>query len=207
MTARALSLFAAALTGGIAIGAVAWGQVAHGWSVQVAVIASGVVLLALPLVSLPLPLPETTGEGNEPVALGDEPEVALALTQRSGPIIVEVDYRVDAEPDHARRFYAAMLPVQRTRLRSGAFEWSISRDIADPTVWTERFHCPTWGDYLRLRDRISAADHVVQRQAHALTLPGSALVVRRRLERPFGSVRWRSDSPDPVRGPIAYMAP
>ena len=207
VTARALSLYSSALTGGIAIGAIVWGQVAHGWGVQAAVLASGVTLLLLPLAFLLLPLPEATGEGTEPAIIGNEPEVALGLTLRSGPIIVEVDYHVDPDADCARRFYDAMRQVQRTRLRNGAFEWSLSRDIADPTLWTERYHCPTWGDYLRLRDRLSAADLELQRQAHALTLPDTPRTVRRRLERPFGSVRWKSDSPDPLQEPVSYMAP
>ena len=31
--------------------------------------------------------------------------------------------------------------------------------------------------------------------------------VRRRLERPFGSVRWRADSPDPRQDTIGYLGP
>jgi hypothetical protein len=32
--------------------------------------------------------------------------------------------------------------------------------------------------------------------------------VRRRLERPFGSVRWKADSPDPYRdSAVTYIAP
>src|SRR3546814_18933499 len=81
----------------------------------------------------------------ERVEVGREPEVALQLTSRSGPIVIEIDYTVDA--GQARPFYAAMLKLQNARKRNGAFEWSLSRDIADPELWTERYHCPTWGDY------------------------------------------------------------
>ncbi len=205
VTARALSLFSSSLTGGIALGAWLWGVVAGHWSVEIAVLASGAALLGMPLISLLLPLPEASHEGKESVDIGREPEVALALTQRSGPIVIEVDYRVD--PDRARNFYNAMLKVQRARLRSGGFEWSISRDIADPTLWTERYHCPTWSDYLRLRDRVSQADLDIQMSADAFVLAGEPKRVRRRLERPFGSVRWKSDSPDPQQETLGYVAP
>jgi MFS family permease len=205
VAARALSLFSSALTGGIAIGAWLWGVAASHSSVDVAVIASGVALLAMPLIGLLMPLPEADEEGMEQVEIGREPEVALALTLRSGPIVIEVDYRVD--PDRARGFYDAMLKIQRARLRNGGFEWSIARDIADPTLWTERYHCPTWGDYLRLRDRLSQGDLDIQASADAFILVGEHKRVRRRLERPFGSVRWKSDSPDPQQQTLGYVAP
>src|SRR3546814_19935969 len=86
----------------------------------------------------------------ERVEVGREPEVALQLTSRSGPIVIEIDYTVDA--GQARPFYAAMLNLQNARKRNGPFEWSLARDLADPELWTERYHCPPWGDYLHQRD-------------------------------------------------------
>jgi hypothetical protein len=134
----------------------------------------------------------------ELVELGNEPEVALR-------IVIEIDYRVD--PEQARAFYDAMLKLQRTRLRNGAFDWSLSRDIADPMLWTERYHCPTWGDYLRMRGRFTASDRELQAQANAFHTGASAGRVRRSLERPFGSVRWRADVPDPQREPMSVFTP
>lgn len=205
VTARALSLFSSALTGGIAIGAWMWGMVAGYWSVDVAMIASGIALGLMPLLGFILPLPESTEADVAPFELANEPEVALALTQRSGPVVIEIDYDVD--PGQARDFYDAMLKVQRTRLRNGGFNWSLSRDIADPALWTERYQCPTWGDYLHMRNRFTLADKAAQELARSFNREGSGMRVRRRLERPFGSVRWRADSPDPQQVSIGYMAP
>ncbi|MBB5686728.1 MFS transporter [Sphingobium boeckii] len=205
VTARALSLFSSALTGGIALGAVLWGSVAGIWSVDVAMVVSGVALGAMPLLGFILPLPEASEADVAPFELANEPEVALALTQRSGPVVIEIDYEVD--PAQARDFYDAMLKVQRTRLRNGGFDWSLSRDIADPALWTERYQCPTWGDYLHMRVRFTLADKAVQQHARSFNRDASELRVRRRLERPFGSVRWRADSPDPKQGSIGYMGP
>jgi hypothetical protein len=100
-----------------------------------------------------------------------------------------------------------MLKVQRTRMRNGAFNWSISRDIADRGLWTERYQFPTWGDYLRMRDRFTQADLAVQSEVEAFLRAGTAKHVRRRLERPFGSVRWRADSPDPHQETVGYLGP
>jgi hypothetical protein len=129
----------------------------------------------------------------------------MALTMRSGPIVVEVEYKVD--PDQARQFYAVAQKLQRIRKRNGGFEWSISRDIADPSLWVERYHCPTWGDYLRLRDRYTKAELDIQAEVDSFNRAGMGMRVRRMLERPYGSVRWKADSPDPQIGPIGYIGP
>ena len=141
-----------------------------------------------------MPLQHMSATGAEMIDLGAEPEVALAITARSGPIVIEIDYQVD--PAEARKFYEVMLKLQRARLRNGAYQWSLARDLADPALWTERYHLPTWLDYLRLRSRFTHADRALQAAADAFNGTRAARQVRRRLERPFGSVRWRADTPD-----------
>jgi MFS family permease len=205
VTARALSLYQSALTGGSALGAWIWGTLATGHGVGLALLVSGVVLVASPLIGLVLPLPSASTEGTEPYEIEHEPDVALALTLKSGPVVIEVDYEVD--PAQARQFYDAMLKLQQARRRNGAFDWSLARDIADPALWTERYLCPTWGDYLRLRSRFTHSDRALQETAHALTRTGTSSGVRRRLERPFGSVRWRADTPDTGNEPIVTFTP
>lgn len=205
VTARALSLFSSSLTGGIALGSVIWGIVASHWSVDVAIVASGVALVLTPILGILLPLPQSELADVELVELATQPEVGMAVTLKSGPVVIEIDYNVD--PEQARDFYNAMLKVQRTRLRNGGFNWSISRDIADPAVWTERYQCPTWGDYLRMRDRFTQADIDLHEQARSFNISAGPLRIRRKLERPFGSVRWKADSPDYRQDTIEYIVP
>lgn len=195
VAARALSWFQSALTGGIALGAWFWGQVTADWGLQAALIVSGIVLVLTPLIGLLSPMPPLTAASNEPFEINNEPEVALAITQRSGPIVLEIEYRVD--PERARDFYQVMQELQAMRLRNGAFDWSLARDIADAELWTERYHCPTWGDYLRQRSRFTQADRDLQLKADSFHTPGAGPRVRRRLERPLGSVRWHADTPTP----------
>lgn len=205
VTARALSLYSSALTGGIAFGAVLWGLVATRYGTAFAMSVSGACVVASALLGLVMPLPRDNGSETESVDIGHEPEVALALTMRSGPVIIEVEYHVD--PENARTFYDIMLKVQKIRQRNGGFDWSLSRDIADPAIWTEHYHCPTWGDYLRMRDRYTQSDLDLQNSADAFNTHGEGRRVRRRLERPFGSVRWKADSPDPQMGTVGYIGP
>jgi hypothetical protein len=152
-----------------------------------------------------LPLPRVEDEDTSSVEIGAEPEVGMALTMRSGPVVVEVEYDVD--PDQAREFYGVMMQVEKVRKRIGGFDWSISRDIADPTIWVERYHCPTWGDYMRMRDRYTQADLDIQELADTFNRSGQGRRVRRRLERPYGSVRWKADSPDLYKGTVDFIGP
>jgi MFS family permease len=191
---RAIAGYQASLTGGIALGAWIWGHVAAQWSIESAFLASGFALLLTPLIGLIMPIRPISPTDVEMIELGAEPEVALGITPRSGPIVIEIDYRVD--PAEARRFYDVMLKLQRARKRNGAFQWSLARDLADPALWTERYHLPTWTDYCRLRSRFTHADRALQEAADAFNRTQSARSVRRRLERPLGSVRWRAETPD-----------
>jgi len=208
VTARALSWFQASLTGGIAVGAGIWGRAAAAWGVEYAFLASGTALMLTPLIGFIMPIRSASLADVAMVELENEPEVALALTARSGPITIEVDYQVD--PDKARHFYNVMLKMQRARQRNGAFNWSLSRDIADPGAWTERFHFPTWEDYLRQRSRFTHLDRKLQASADAFNRgdrSARSARVRRYLERPFGSVRWRATSPDPQGESINMYTP
>jgi hypothetical protein len=191
---RALASFQASLTGGVAVGAWLWGHLASQRSIEFAFIASGIALILTPLIALLMPIRHMSPSELEMVDLGAEPEVALAITPRSGPIVIEIDYRVD--PADARQFYDVMLKLQRARQRNGAFEWSLARDLADLALWTERYHLPTWLDYCRLRSRFTHADRALQEAADAFNQERTARRIRRRLERPIGSVRWRAETPD-----------
>lgn len=205
VTARALSLYSASLTGGIAIGAWFWGRVASWHDVTFAIVCSAAAVAATLLLGWILPLPKMEDEDTSSVEIGAEPELGMALTMRSGPVVIEVEYDVD--PDQAREFYGVMMQVEKVRKRIGGFDWSISRDIANPSIWVERYHCPTWGDYMRMRDRYTQADLDIQELADTFNRTGQGRRVRRRLERPYGSVRWKAESPDLYKGTVDFIAP
>lgn len=205
VTARALSLYTSAITGGVTIGAWIWGETAGAIGVSHAILLSGAAVLLTTLVGLIMPLHDDREVDTESVGVANEVEVGLALTMRSGPIVIEVEY--DVAPDQARNFYAAAQKLQRVRKRNGGFDWSMARDVADPALWIERYHCPTWGDYLRMRDRYTQAELDIQTQANSFNRAGLGMRVRRLLERPYGSVRWKADSPDPGIGAVGYIGP
>ncbi|MBK5265557.1 MAG: MFS transporter, partial [Alphaproteobacteria bacterium] len=127
------------------------------------------------------------------------------VTGRSGPIVIEIEYRV---PRHrARTFYGVMQGVQSCRQRSGAYGWSIARDLSNPELWTERYYCPTWFDYLRQRNRLTQAERELLAHAFEFHAGPGGLHIRRMLERPFGSVRWREDVRDAATPAISLTPP
>jgi MFS family permease len=198
---RALAAYQAAITGGIAFGSWAWGSTANAIGVEGALLISGATLFASPLLGLWMRMPTVSGPNELSLDVLADPEVRLSLTPRSGPIVIEIEYRV--EPAKARLFYTVMLHVQLSRQRNGAYGWSISRDIADPELWTERFHCPTWHDYLRQRSRSTKSERALHLRANDFHIGPEPIRVRRMLERPVGSVRWKDDTPDRSTATVA----
>ena len=193
---RSLAAFQASIAGGIAIGSWGWGRLTDAAGVETALLVSAGLMLFSPLLGLWLGMPRV-GARNEDAEVLADPEVKLALTGRSGPLVVEIEYRVDQES--ARAFHNVMQEVQLSRQRNGAYGWSIARDIADPELWTERYHCPTWLDYLRQRNRSTQSERALHQRAIGFHLGPDPVRVRRMLERPFGSVRWKEETPGPRR--------
>ncbi len=190
---RSLAIFQASISGGIAIGSWGWGQLTDAAGVETALLVSASLMLLSPLLGIWLKMPRV-GARNEDAEVLADPEVQLSLTGRSGPLVVEIEYRV--AQDKARAFHNVMQEVQLSRQRNGAYGWSIARDIADPELWTERYHCPTWLDYLRQRNRATQSERALHQRAMDFHLGPDPVRVRRMLERPFGSVRWKEDTPD-----------
>jgi predicted MFS family arabinose efflux permease len=191
---RSLAAFQAAIAGGIAIGSWGWGHLTDYAGVEIALLVSAGLMLLSPIIGIWLRMPPVGARNEAATEVLADPEVRLSLTARSGPLVVEIEYRV--AQDNARLFHNVMQEVQLSRQRNGAYGWSIARDIADPELWTERYHCPTWLDYLRQRNRATQSERALHQRAIDFHLGPEPIRVRRMLERPFGSVRWKEDTPD-----------
>lgn len=153
---RALSLYQTATFGGMAAGSWCWGALADAsglaWSLGVA----GVVLLGCAVVGVRLPLPRFGSSDLDPLNTFNEPILKLELQPRSGPIMVMIDYQID-EAD-IPRFLELMVERRRIRIRDGARQWALLRDLERPEIWVESYHVPTWVDYVRHNLRRTKAD-------------------------------------------------
>jgi MFS family permease len=205
VSGRAVAGFRSSNSAGLALGSWAWGYLAVHIGIDQAMLVSGIAMIASPLMALWLRVPEVESVTEDMARAIADPEVRLALTPRSGPVVVEIEYRID--PEKAREFHGIMQEVQLNRQRNGAYGWSIARDITDPALWTERYHCPTWHDYLRQRSRPTDAERALQRTATDMHMGPGPVRIRRMLERPFGSVRWKEDTPDVATDDVIATTP
>jgi MFS family permease len=153
---RALSLYQTATFGGMAAGSWIWGLSADAVGPDWALAMAGWVLLACAVVGLRLPLAQFNSRDLNPLNTFNEPILKLELRPRSGPIMVMIDYEIAQED--ILKFLALMADRRRIRIRDGARQWGLLRDLERPDIWVESYHVPTWVDYLRHNMRRTKAD-------------------------------------------------
>lgn len=153
---RAISLYQTAVFGGMASGSWAWGALAQGFGIPVALTLAGLFLFTGLLAGYLRPLPETGVIDLAPLDRFREPELRLDLRSRSGPIMVMIDYEIRQQD--TEEFLAIMTQRRRVRLRDGARRWALLRDLENPRLWTESYHVATWTEYLRHNMRRTMAD-------------------------------------------------
>lgn len=182
---RALSLYQMFTFTGLAGGSWLWGVVTNEIGISPALVVSAAVLLACLAMGWAYAQPETAALDLDLARRWQEPEVALDIEPRSGPIVVTVEYRIrDAD---VLAFLAAMAERQRIRRRDGARHWTLLRDLEEPGLWTERFDCPTWLDYVRMAQRATKDDARLHDRLHALHEGPGRPRVRRQIERQTSS--------------------
>jgi hypothetical protein len=163
---RALALYQMATFGGMACGSWIWGSLAERFGVGSALLISGGVLLAGAALGLLYRLPELQSLNLDPLSRWTEPNVALDIRPRSGPIVVTIEYVIREQDVVA--FLAVMAERRRVRRRDGARHWTLLRDLENPEIWVERYHTPTWVEYVRHNQRITQADAAIGERLRAL---------------------------------------
>lgn len=183
VVARALSLYQMATFGGIAGGSWLWGAITGSWGLTTALLIGAAVQLGCVALGHWFHLPETD-EMRLDLRRFSEPETDVPVQGRTGPIIVTIEYRI--APADTYEFLGAMAERRQAQRRNGARRWTLLRDLADAEVWIERFHSPTWTEYLRHRERFTADDALVGERVRELHRGPDAPIVRRLLERQTG---------------------
>ena len=62
------------------------------------------------------------------------------------------------DPARADGFRAVMQESRRSRLRQGALEWELLRDVNKPGHYIEQIIDESWTEHLRRFDRVTASD-------------------------------------------------
>ncbi|WP_150290347.1 MFS transporter [Sphingobium estronivorans] len=201
VVARAVALYQMVAFGGMAGGAWLFGTLAEDHGVVVALYVAAAVQFVSALIGYLRPLLQAGDENLDLQNLWREPETAVPIAPRSGPVVVTIEYRIPA--GSVVPFLAAMSERRRIRRRDGAHGWSLLRDLADPELWMERYHVSTWLDYVRHNSRRTVADMANSKAIQALHKGPHPPVVHRMLERQTGSLPLaRSADPREMGDPM-----
>jgi MFS family permease len=157
---RGLAVYVTVMFGALTVGGLLWGKLAALAGVPSSLIAAAAGgVLAIPLTwkwklqtgetvdftpSLHWPMPVTLHEVD-----GDR-----------GPVLVTVEYRVDAE--YRVRFLEALFRMSRERRRDGAYSWKVFEDPAVDGRFVEVFLTESWGEHLRHHSRVTKTDRVLE---------------------------------------------
>lgn len=178
---RALSLYQTATFGGMAAGSSLWGVVAESHGVTNALHASSLLMIFGVVIGFRLPMPAISSLDLNPLNRFNEPPLKLDIRPRSGPIVIQIDYEID-DAD-LTKFLTLMVERRRIRIRDGARNWTLMRDLENPEIWTETYHTPTWVEYVRHNQRRTQADAENADQLLSLHRGASRPRVHRMIER------------------------
>ncbi len=178
---RALSLYQTVTFGGIAGGSWLWGLAADSYGVANALLLSAVVMLFGIVIGLKFSMPAFASLNLDPLNRFTEPSLGLDITPRSGPVVIQVDYEID--DSDVPEFLMLMGERRRIRIRDGARNWALMRDLEKPGHWTETYHTPTWVEYIRHNQRRTQVDGENTDRLRALHRGEAAPHVHRMIER------------------------
>ncbi len=169
--ARALGTYLMTFQGGLALGSIVWGFAAEHTTLEIALLSAGAgLLVTLPLVSrfhiLQGELPDHTPfTPRRPT-----PELTPLPGQHSdpteGPVRISIDYHVPLAS--YTEFTHLIHQLGAVRLRDGAIRWGIYREASEPEHLIETFVTESWLEFLRSRERVTAADAAIRARAYAL---------------------------------------
>jgi MFS family permease len=173
--ARAMAVYLMVFFGAMTAGSILWGVIATRLGAPMAM-----TIAAAGLVSTLALIPRYRMVEHEKLNLNPSlhwpaPMIALPILNDRGPVLVTVEYRVD--PQHAEAFIQAMEKIRLQRMRTGAFQWGLFNDAADPTQFVETFLSESWAEHVRQHGRVTVADREIQDSIKAFQM-GKEPVVR-----------------------------
>jgi quinol monooxygenase YgiN len=129
--------------------------------------AAGALLLVLTLVGWFLPLHSAEIGDRTAVPYGVLPEATPVGATLDDPVEVVVRYRV--APGRQDAFLAAVADLRASRRRTGATQWALLRDAADPGALVERYRVASLAEHRdQHRRRLTPYDHDVEARVDAI---------------------------------------
>ncbi len=173
--ARALGIYLLILMGGLAVGSAAWGAIASRAGITNSLTYAALGLIAGLAASARYRLVGDEDLNLTPSKHLPEPVVAVEPSLEQGPVLVQVEYRID--PERVRGFRLAMRDLRRIRRRDGAIRWSLFRDPAEPGRFIESFVVESWAEHLRQHARATESDREIAERVRSFHIGGDRPVV------------------------------
>jgi MFS family permease len=175
--ARAVSMNLVATQGCLALGSALWGALASGFGTRWALAASAAAVIALQWMYRRVRV--EMGQEADVVPGARLPELTIVgePLPDDGPVLIQLEYRIDAQNRDA--FLKAIQKVGPTRRRNGATSWRVFRDIGEEGRFVERYVIASWAEYVRLRARMTMADSRLQQRVAELQRSDAPIRVSR----------------------------
>jgi MFS family permease len=185
---RGLAVFLSAIFGATTVGSAVWGKLSAmaGLPIAYFVAAAGVV------VGIPLTwrwkLQTGVGIDFSPAAHWRAPTVARKVENNQGPVLVVVEYRVEAA--NRAEFLGAVDELGHARRRDGAYAWGVYEDVADVGRFVETFTIDSWLELMHQRERVTNADEMLENRVRHLLAQAPRVTFSVSSERPHRT--WRN---------------
>ena len=163
--ARELGIYQMVFAGGMAGGSALWGLIAEKASSQTALLAAAIGMAIGVPVALRFPLLRGLPPDLSPYRFRTAPQPVLEPDPEEGPVLIVIEYRI--RPADKNEFIHAVHAVRPLRLRDGAIRWGVFQDTAQPERFIETFVMESWLEFLRTRERMTAADRVIRDRARS----------------------------------------
>ena len=118
------------------------------------------------------------------------PTVARKVENNQGPVLVVVEYRVEAA--NRAEFLGAVDELGRARRRDGAYAWGVYEDVADVGRFVETVTMKSWLELMHQRERMTNADEMLVNRVRHLLAETPRVTFCVSSERPHRA--WRNHS-------------
>ena len=173
--ARCMSMYQMAIMGASALGAATWGQVATVSTVKTSVCIGAISGLATMLLAISRMKDNRVEEDITP---SDSFRVPVAASApEHGHVMTSVEYFID--PARTEEFRALMQQSRSSRLRHGALQWELLRDVSTPGRFVEQIVDASWTEHLRRFERVTASDAALRDRKLAFHIGERPVVITR----------------------------
>jgi predicted MFS family arabinose efflux permease len=164
--ARVLAVSMLVFQGGIAAGSAVWGSIAERYGLDTTLLWAGIGTTLSTALGFFLRLPD---QGIDLTSWNHwrMPAVSEAVSDTDGPVLITVEYQVEAA--RVAEFIETMHEYGRIRRRDGASRWGICRDLEIADRYLENFVVSSWAEHVRQHDRVTRADSEIERRLSQCT--------------------------------------